>query len=662
MENMNSLASIFIDFRDGFYRIGLSVLESPSRGGWFCEISSDASHPYSAIDKLLHLLFVADVDRVVIGYASKSYYDDLADNFITFDISLDSSTIDEDEQNSLFASFFSIKSLLKPIEHLDLDSLPLASMALALLIKNSSRLYSKNYLLPRFLDISNAIKLVNNPLEQIDFISHNKRELSIFNFLTKPSTLIGKRLMRYRLLLPIDDVAILNARLDLASAVMEHTAFIRDRLVALEGIELDWHSIYCGDMSPLSSLLDKITKLLEIQNHIKHYKLDIDLDDVLIDEHFLIELKNSLHLREYRYDIESFMQVLMDWIAQIDVAVVTAIDARLHNLNRATLIDSSDNFLQINGIRHLLIEYVNKEYISNDLVLGNRDYLDLPYPNSVLNALEVHDGHQIDGVLLYGLNASGKSSLMKSIAIAVVMAQSGFFVPAKSMRFRVFDALFTRVSSKDKISSSLSTFGVEMLELNSIFSKATSKSLVIADEISHGTETLSAVSIVASAILELSSKGVMFFMTTHLHQLSQVKELHMAKNVASLHLGYGDGGFDRALRAGRGESIYGLEFATSLGMDEEFLKNAHRIRDYLSRENQVLELSHKKEFNRRFRDLYLCECVICSKPIEHKAQSQRDEISLCDRHLEDITRGKIKLDGFDITSGGVVLRYEKVLV
>jgi DNA mismatch repair protein MutS len=116
-------------------------------------------------------------------------------------------------------------------------------------------------------------------------------------------------------------------------------------------------------------------------------------------------------------------------------------------------------------LRHPLIEVQERGgiYVPNDIVMGNRDYMDLPHPNTVMLDVAVHDGHSINGVLLYGINSSGKSSLMKSIGIATLMAQSGFFVSAAVMKFSLFDSLFTRIISKDNLAKGLSTFAVEML-------------------------------------------------------------------------------------------------------------------------------------------------------------------------------------------------------
>ena len=207
---------------------------------------------------------------------------------------------------------------------------------------------------------------------------------------------------------------------------------------------------------------------------------------------------------------------------------------------RPMIIDvkKDENFMQIMQLRHPLIEIQERGgiYIPNDIVMGNRDYMDVPHPTTVMVDVNVHEGHSIHGVLLYGINSSGKSSLMKSIAIATLMAQSGFFVSASVMKFSLFDSLFTRIVSKYNLAKGLSTFAIEMLELKNIFNRATIRSLVLGDEISHGTETLSGVAIVASAIIKLAKHRSIFLFATHLHQLSTMKEITTLDNVVNLHL------------------------------------------------------------------------------------------------------------------------------
>lgn len=192
-------------------------------------------------------------------------------------------------------------------------------------------------------------------------------------------------------------------------------------------------------------------------------------------------------------------------------------------------------------LRHPIIEANEDQgiYVPNDIILGQLAYASKEHKDNVIiknsNPISIKD-NKMHGVLLYGINSSGKSSLMKSIGIAVILAQAGFYVPAKSMRFSIFDAVYTRISGADNIAKGLSSFAVEMLELKNIFNRATSKSLVLGDEISHSTETMSGLSIVASAILKLAKLQSIFVFATHLHQLPEIKEIEELKNIISLHL------------------------------------------------------------------------------------------------------------------------------
>ena len=118
------------------------------------------------------------------------------------------------------------------------------------------------------------------------------------------------------------------------------------------------------------------------------------------------------------------------------------------------------------------------------------------------------------------------------------------------------------------------------MELKNIFNRADSRSLVLGDEISQGTETQSALAIVASAILKLLSLKSSFIFATHLHQLGSIPQLEKLKGLIFLHLGikYDETNdtliYNRVLKLGRGDSLYGLEFAKSLHIDKEFLNIA----------------------------------------------------------------------------------------
>lgn len=669
----NSQASLFIDRNKNGYSIGLSMFEPYGLRGWFCELEADSAHPYGAIDRALHLLFVTNTASLIVGSTSRALFEEIADNFSMFDAAFDPHYFDLQEQNELFKKVFAIHSLLSPIEHLSLEHRPLSAQALALISNHFLHNENMMYAMPRVLETSTLMDLGNNALEQLELMTLDPRQPSIAKLMLEMSTPMGKRLGRFRLFLPIKDSAELNRRYDWIETLNPHAPWMNDRLAKMEDMDLLWWDIQHQKTEKIERFLHSFAMLREIQNYCTKHKLtQIALKDG-VDEGWEIELRNHCNEREWIASQAQAIRRTIDWIAQIDVAVTSALCAQKYKLIRPSIVDTTkENFLQMSGLRHLLVEAQGIQYVPNDIVMGDRDYLDLPYPDTVMLDSKVHDGADIRGVLLYGINSSGKSSLMKSIGIASVLAQSGFFVPAKAMKFSLFDGVYTRIQSRDNVAKSLSTFGVEMLELNAIFSRATSRTLVLGDEISHGTETLSAVSIVASTIMELSAKGCLFLMTTHLHQLSMISELSRLREVVHLHLSvrYDEDRdrliYDRILKSGRGSSVYGLEFAESLHMNPRFLENAKRLREKLAKEYDVLELGNQKEYIKRYREVVACECVICGALIRNPQKNlhlkeHHHLIPLCETHTRDVSQGKIKLQGFIMTPQGLRLEYETQL-
>jgi len=391
-------------------------------------------------------------------------------------------------------------------------------------------------------------------------------------------------------------------------------------------------------------------------------------------------------LYERRYSL--LFDRVIAYVSDLDVGVSSSKVAQNYKHSRPMIVEAKEdeNFMQIMQLRHPLIEIQERGgiYVPNDIVMGNREHMDLPHPKTVMLDVSVHDGHDINGVLLYGINSSGKSSLMKSIGIATLMAQSGFFVSAAVMKFSIFDSLFTRIVSRDNLAKGLSTFAVEMLELKNIFNRSTVRSLVLGDEISHGTETLSGVAIVASAIKKLAKTRCLFLFATHLHQLSTMREITTLDNVVDLHLSveYDEELdkllFNRKLQAGSGSSIYGLEFAKSLHMDSEFLDVANKIRKRLSNDFDELELLVKKKKSKYNKDLYVTKCVICgamAEDVHHISQrsladsagfighfhqdNKHNLIPLCKEHHNQIHNGKLHVNGFVMTNKGLELQFEE---
>jgi len=384
----------------------------------------------------------------------------------------------------------------------------------------------------------------------------------------------------------------------------------------------------------------------------------------------------SLDLLENRFSL--LLDKLIVFIANIDVAISNAKCSKTMNLSRPHIEEGS--FYEAIGLRHPIIESNDERgiYVPNDIFLGSNNQT--KHNHITLNA---SDGEDVLGTLLYGINSSGKSSLMKSIGLSVVLAQAGFFVPAVELRFGLYDKLFTRIVSQDNLYKGLSTFAVEMMELKNIFNRANARSLVLGDEISQGTETESALAIVSSAILKLISLKSTFIFATHLHQLGNIPQLQSLQNLIFLHLGikYDESNdtliYNRVLQLGMGDSLYGLEFAKSLHMDKEFLTMAQSIRENLNHGGSDIKKLHKQKRSKYHKDLYLSTCALCEEHVEdvhHIAQQNEASssghighfnknhkynlIPLCKKHHNLVHEGKISISGFVMTDEGLKLHYE----
>ena len=426
--------------------------------------------------------------------------------------------------------------------------------------------------------------------------------------------------------------------------------------------------------------------------HYKHLKNAVKINAKLFEE-ITQSFENSqvklVSLVKERYlqtllALENRFSHLLDelitFVANIDVAISNAKCTKSMNLSRPLLQDEANAYEAI-GLRHPIIEANEQRgvYVPNDIYLG--EGIKTEHNHITLNA---SNGNPVQGVLLYGINSSGKSSLMKSIGLSVILAQAGFFVPCTELKLGMYEQLFTRIVSQDNLYKGLSTFSVEMMELKNIFNRATQRSLILGDEISQGTETESGLAIVAGAILKLLELKSTFIFATHLHQLKNIEALHNIDSLILLHLGvsYDEQKdiliYNRQLQLGMGSSLYGLEFAKSLHMDKNFLKNAYKIRDTLmGNSSELQKLSHKKR-SRYNKNLYVTKCALCDQDVEdvHHIAEQNlannegmigamsknhkyNLIPLCKRHHKLVHEEKIHISGFLMTSKGLKLHYEE---
>jgi len=426
--------------------------------------------------------------------------------------------------------------------------------------------------------------------------------------------------------------------------------------------------------------------------HYKHLKNTVKINSKLFEEvtqNFESNQVKLISLVKQRYlqsldEIEKrfshLIEELIVFIANIDVAISNVKCSKKMYLTRPTIVENSSAF-EVIGLRHPIIEANEQSgvYVPNDIYLG--EGIETKHNHITLNASE---GRNINGILLYGINSSGKSSLMKSIGLSVILAQSGFFVPATKLKLSMYDKLFTRIVSQDNLYKGLSTFAVEMMELKNIFNRATKRSLILGDEISQGTETESGLAIVAGAILKLLELKSTFIFATHLHQLKNIEHLQTIDSLIFLHLGvkYDEKEdtliYNRQLQLGMGSSLYGLEFAKSLHMDETFLKNAYNIRENLIGKGSELKQLKTQKRSRYNKTLYVTKCALCEENVEdvHHIQAQQlandagmigsmdknhkyNLIPLCKKHHQMVHEGKIHISGFVMTSKGLKLHYEE---
>ena len=410
---------------------------------------------------------------------------------------------------------------------------------------------------------------------------------------------------------------------------------------------------------------------------------DISEQITILNKKISALVRNLFRTELERLDTDYFelMNVLITTIGKIDVALSNIKASLLHNLVRPEIVNSPEqtSYLELLEVRHPLVEAreENGIYIPNDVIMGD-SALQGPLASSCTMA-QITD-EDTRGALLYGINSSGKSSLMKSLGICVILAQSGFYVPARQMRFTLFQEIFTRIIARDNFEKGLSSFAVEMMEMKNIFNRSSAQSLILGDEISRGTETLSALAIVSAAIQRLSEIGALFMFTTHLHQLHSIDLLKSLPQVVSVHLHvhYNEEAdkliFDRTLKPGSGSRVYGLEFAESLHMDKKFLSLAAKIRQQIAQEEDDLTLLTKKPKNPYNRHLYATSCVLCRdtiSEIHHIVPQKRADtkgyvahfhkdhkynlVPLCKACHNKVHAGDIEIKGFKMTSAGLEL-------
>lgn len=371
------------------------------------------------------------------------------------------------------------------------------------------------------------------------------------------------------------------------------------------------------------------TEIQTLQHEYTKLKEKID------EEHELIRNKIIDMFRNHKQEFHK----LTEQVAYIDTICSRIQYANTYSGTKANIVSHSSSYVQATNVRHLYLqETIEETFIGNDVDLTK-------------------------GMLLYGINGAGKSCFLKSVGIAVVMAQAGFLVQADTFTLCPFHDIFMRVDCNDNIAKHQSSYQVEINELGFILHVCNERSLVLGDEILKSTEQHSANYVAATTIELMKQKKTKFILATHLHKLHTMVDVPVFHIEAYTEPKKKEIQYKRKLKTGPCKDVYGLEIAQLLLNSQEFNKTLSKIKTQYERPIQ------KSKYNSK---LWLLRCEICNTEDDlethHiKPQHQYPELTktlsnlvcLCKSCHTDVHRQAICIERWQKTRLGKVLIYSK---
>ncbi len=285
-----------------------------------------------------------------------------------------------------------------------------------------------------------------------------------------------------------------------------------------------------------------------------------------------LEYELFLEIRNIARNNISIIQKNANIISEIDMMINLSIISEELNLVRPVLVDN--HTIEIIDSRHPVVEKVLTEenFVPNNIILDKKTNI----------------------LLITGPNMSGKSTYMRQMALTTILAQIGSFVPAKSAKLPVFDAIFTRIGAADDLVSGKSTFMVEMLDANNAIKNATKDSLILFDEIGRGTATYDGMAL-AQAIIEYIHQKIKCktFFSTHYHELTDLEQ--SLPNLKNVHVSAKDKNgsliFLHKVKDGPTDKSYGINVARLADLPKGLIERAKIILYDLEKNHQKLSES-----------------------------------------------------------------------
>lgn len=259
-------------------------------------------------------------------------------------------------------------------------------------------------------------------------------------------------------------------------------------------------------------------------------------------------------------------------------------------------------FVHVTNVRHLIIEHLQ--------------------PNEIFVPFSVEMTPKKMGKLIYGMNSSGKSTFMKSVALALWMAQCGLWVCAEHFHYTPIHNFYSKFNHGDNLFKKHSLFISEISELKYILDRINKKTILFLDELISGTEMFSSSSLIVSLLHEFIDKKIYFFFTTHIHWISEYVHRHLNDHIDIFHFELKDVDilkddlllsmdkndfYNRSLLSGSGKSMYGIEVAEKFGIASSIIQRAREIRNHV-RFEYTEENVRKSKYNSK---LSVSECFKC---------------------------------------------------
>ena len=314
---------------------------------------------------------------------------------------------------------------------------------------------------------------------------------------------------------------------------------------------------------------------------------------ILNAEEKIIDLEYQLFV-EIRDKVKEYIPRLQDIskvISEIDCLQAFANVSSNNNYVRPKLVD--ERVIKLIDDRHPVVEQViDSEYVPNDIIMDSNTNI----------------------LLITGPNMAGKSTYMRQLAITVIMAQIGCFVPASEATLPIFDAIFTRIGASDDLVSGESTFMVEMNEANNAISNATSNSLVLFDELGRGTATFDGMAL-AQSIIEYIHDNIKCktLFSTHYHELTDLE--NNLKSLKNIHVSAveenGNITFLHKIKNGSIDKSYGIHVAKLANLPDSLIKRA----------NQILNVYENKE---KKRDVIIQEALPLDDLIKEESEVEKE--------------------------------------